>query len=89
MAVLKVPVDFGHSVDFRGRHETPRKCYRIFVRGRIRGCKIQCPAGRRGRGDPSGASAPRRIPLPPAESEVPRDRQRPPVTAVIIQRSFP
>jgi hypothetical protein len=60
MAVLKVPVDFGHSVDFRGRHETPRKCYRIFVRGRIRGCKIQCPAGRRGRGDPSGASAPYR-----------------------------
>jgi hypothetical protein len=88
MAVLKVPVDFGHSVDFRGRHETPRKCYRIiFVRGRIRGCEIQCPAGGRGREDPVCASAPRRLPVPLVESEVPRDR--PPVAAVIIQRSFP
>ncbi|SDM74564.1 hypothetical protein SAMN05443253_105183 [Bacillus sp. OK048] len=32
---------------------------------------IQCPAGGRGRGDPTGASAPRRLPEPPAESEVP------------------
>jgi hypothetical protein len=29
------------------------------------------PAGGRGRGDPTGASAPRRLPGPPAESEVP------------------
>jgi len=29
------------------------------------------PAGGRGRGDPAGASAPRRLPEPPAESEVP------------------
>ena len=50
---------------------------------------IQCPAGVRGRGDPAGALAPRRLPGPPAESEAPRDRQKQPVTAVIIQRSFP
>jgi hypothetical protein len=31
----------------------------------------QCPAGGRGWGDPTGASAPRRLPGPPAESEVP------------------
>ncbi|WP_090763263.1 hypothetical protein [Bacillus sp. OK048] len=49
----------------------------------------QCPAGGRDRGDPAGALAPRRLPEPPAESEAPRDRQRPPVPAVIIQRSFP
>jgi hypothetical protein len=49
----------------------------------------QCPAGGRGRGDPADALASRRLPAPPAESEVPRDRQRPPVPAVIIQRSFP
>jgi hypothetical protein len=30
---------------------------------------IQCPAGLRGRGDPAGALAPRRLPGPPAESE--------------------
>jgi hypothetical protein len=36
-----------------------------------------------------GALAPRRLPEPPAESEAPRDRQRPPVTAVIIRRSIP
>jgi DeoR family transcriptional regulator, catabolite repression regulator len=31
-----------HSVDWNGRHETPRKCYRIFfVRGRIRGSKFK------------------------------------------------
>ncbi len=29
------------------------------------------PAGIRGRGDPTGASAPRRLPETPAESEVP------------------
>jgi hypothetical protein len=29
------------------------------------------PAGGRGRGDPTGAKAPRRLPGPPAESEVP------------------
>jgi hypothetical protein len=49
----------------------------------------QCPAGGRDRGDPAGALASRRLPEPPAESEAPRDRQRRPVTAVIIQRSFP
>ena len=43
------------------------------------------PARGRGRGDPTGASAPRRLPEPPAESEVPRDRQKPPITAVIIR----
>jgi hypothetical protein len=47
------------------------------------------PAGGRGRGDPAGALATRRLPAPPAESEVPRDRQKPPVPAVIIRRSFP
>jgi hypothetical protein len=48
--------DFGTLLIGTGRHETPRKCYRIFfVRGRIRGCEIQCPAGGRGRGDPAGA----------------------------------
>jgi len=31
----------------------------------------QCPAGGRGRGDPAGALAPRRLPEPPAESEAP------------------
>ncbi|MGF6952033.1 hypothetical protein QF028_004538 [Neobacillus sp. B4I6] len=31
----------------------------------------QTPAGVRGRGDPAGASAPRRLPGTPAESEVP------------------
>jgi predicted metallo-beta-lactamase superfamily hydrolase len=47
------------------------------------------PAGVRGRGDPAGALAPRRLPVPPAESEAPRDRQKkPPVTAVIIQGSL-
>jgi hypothetical protein len=50
---------------------------------------IQCPAGVRGRGDPTGALAPRRLPGPPAESEAPRDRQSSPVPAMIIQRSFP
>jgi hypothetical protein len=49
----------------------------------------QCPAGGRGRGDPAYLLAPRRLPEPPAESEAPRDRQRPPVTAVIIRRSIP
>jgi hypothetical protein len=29
------------------------------------------PAGGRGRGDPAGALAPRRLPGPPAESEAP------------------
>jgi hypothetical protein len=32
---------------------------------------IQCPAGVRGRGDPAGARAPRRLPGTPAESEAP------------------
>jgi hypothetical protein len=49
----------------------------------------QCPAGGQDRGDPAGALAPRRLPEPPAESEAPRDRQRPPVPAVIIRRSIP
>jgi hypothetical protein len=49
----------------------------------------QCPAGGRDRGDPACALAPRRLPEPPAESEAPRDRQRPPVPAVIIRRSIP
>jgi hypothetical protein len=49
----------------------------------------QCPAGGRDRGDPAGALAPRRLPEPPAESEAPRYRQRPPVPAVIIRRSIP
>ncbi|WP_066320698.1 hypothetical protein [Bacillus sp. FJAT-29814] len=31
----------------------------------------QTPAGIRGRGDPAGALAPRRLPEPPAESEAP------------------
>ncbi|OLS41709.1 hypothetical protein BTR25_03960 [Bacillus sp. MRMR6] len=31
----------------------------------------ETPAGARGRGDPAGALAPRRLPLPPAESEAP------------------
>ena len=31
--------------------------------------QIQSPAGVRGRGDPTGASAPRRLPGTPAESE--------------------
>ena len=31
------------------------------------------PAGGRGWGDPAGALAPRRLPVPPAESEVPGD----------------
>jgi hypothetical protein len=31
----------------------------------------ETPAGVRGRGDPTGASAPRRLPVPPAESEAP------------------
>ncbi|MDQ0975260.1 hypothetical protein QFZ31_005138 [Neobacillus niacini] len=51
--------------------------------------EIQCPAGGRGWGDPAGALASRRLPGTPAESEVPRDRQKPPVTAVIIRRSIP
>jgi hypothetical protein len=50
---------------------------------------IQSPAGGRGRGDPAGALASRRLPEPPAESEAPRYRQRPPVPAVIIRRSIP
>jgi hypothetical protein len=50
---------------------------------------IQCPAGVRDRGDPTGAIPPRRLPGPPAESEAPRDRQKPPVPAMIIRRSFP
>ncbi|MDQ0970736.1 hypothetical protein QFZ31_000614 [Neobacillus niacini] len=45
------------------------------------------PAGGRVWGDPTGALAPRRLPGPPAESEVPRDRHRPPVAAVIIQEA--
>jgi hypothetical protein len=49
----------------------------------------QCPAGGRYRGDPAHLLAPRRLPEPPAESEAPRDRQRPPVPAVIIRRSIP
>ncbi|PAE31226.1 hypothetical protein CHI06_29205, partial [Bacillus sp. 7884-1] len=49
----------------------------------------QCPAGGRDRGYPAHLLAPRSLPGPPAESEAPRDRQSPPVTAVIIQRSFP
>jgi hypothetical protein len=49
----------------------------------------QCPAGGRDRGDPAHLLAPRRLPEPPAESDAPRGRQKPPVTAVIIQRSFP
>jgi hypothetical protein len=32
---------------------------------------IQCPAGVQGRGDPAGASAPRRLPGLPVESEAP------------------
>ena len=32
---------------------------------------IQCPAGVRSRGDPAGVFAVRRLPAPPAESEVP------------------
>ncbi len=32
---------------------------------------IQCPAGGRDRGDPAGVLAPRRLPEPPVESEVP------------------
>jgi hypothetical protein len=43
---------------------------------------------RRSSGDPQAQSA-EEAPGPPAESEVPRDRQRPPVPAVIIQRSLP
>jgi hypothetical protein len=35
------------------------------------------------------ALAPRRLPEPPAESEAPRDRQRPPVPAMIIPSSIP
>ncbi len=31
----------------------------------------ETPAGGRGRGDPAGALAPRRLPGPPAESEAP------------------
>jgi hypothetical protein len=34
------------------------------------------PAGGRARGDPADALASRRLPGPPAESEVPRDRQK-------------
>jgi hypothetical protein len=49
----------------------------------------QCPAVGRDRGDPAHLLAPWRLPEPPAESEATRDRQRPPVTAVFIQRSFP
>jgi hypothetical protein len=56
--VLKLNFDFGTLLIFVPGTKTPRKCYRIFfVRGRIRGCKIQCPAGGRGRGDPTGAAA--------------------------------
>jgi hypothetical protein len=40
------------------------------VRGWIQGV-IQCPAGGRDRGDPADALASRRLPEPPAESEVP------------------
>jgi hypothetical protein len=33
--------------------------------------RCETPAGARGRGDPAGALAPRRLPGPPAESEAP------------------
>ncbi|WP_335489204.1 hypothetical protein [Neobacillus niacini] len=49
----------------------------------------ETPAGVRDRGDPAGALAPRRLPEPPAESEAPRDRQRPPVPARTIPGSIP
>jgi hypothetical protein len=49
----------------------------------------QCPAGKRDREDPAGALELRRLPELPSESEAPRDRQRAPVSAVIIRGSIP
>jgi hypothetical protein len=41
-----------------------------------------------GAGETPQALAPRRLAATPAESEVPRDRQRPPVPAKLIQEAF-
>ncbi len=70
--------------------KTPRKCYRIFfVRGQIQGSKsISC--GRTGLRRPHRRFCAEEALLDrPKVREVPRDRQKPPVPAVIIRRSFP
>jgi hypothetical protein len=43
----------------------------IFIAKLIFAAGAKTPAGGRGWGDPTGALAPRRLPGPPAESEVP------------------
>ncbi|SDM55472.1 hypothetical protein SAMN05443253_10457 [Bacillus sp. OK048] len=49
----------------------------------------ETPAGLAGQGETPQSRSGEEAHRPPAESEVPRDRKRTPVTAVIIQRSFP
>jgi hypothetical protein len=70
-AVLKIIVDFSTLLIGAEGTKTPRKCYRIsFVRGRIQGSKFNV-LREDGAGETPQALAPRRLPGPPAESEVP------------------
>ena len=64
-------VEFGTLLIGAEGTKTPRKCYRIsFVRGQILGSKFKV-LREDGAGETPQALAPRRLPGPPAESEVP------------------
>jgi hypothetical protein len=70
--VQNYKINFSTLLIFVPGAKTPRKCYRIsFVRGSDSRKKNQCPTGERGRGDPAGAKAPRKLHATPVESEAP------------------